>query len=63
MSEFNKSKQVTKLSDAFELTEEGKVVIKDPELYEAIRQAAGSGGKEEGFDPEGVKISVGVEIT
>lgn len=63
MSIESKSKQVSKISDALELTQDGKVILKDAELYEAIRQAEELGRGEEGISPDGIKISVGIEIT
>lgn len=46
------SKQVQKVTDVFELTEDGKVILKDAELFEAIRQAEDLGSGEKGFSPD-----------
>lgn len=40
------------ITDAFELTEDGKVILKDAELFEAIRQAEELGSSEEGLSPD-----------
>jgi hypothetical protein len=59
MSKESKSKVVSKITDAFELAEDGKVILKDAELFEAIRQAEVLGSEEESTD--GIKVSIEVK--
>jgi hypothetical protein len=58
MSEEFKNKQVKSIKDAFRLTEDGKVVIDDEGLAEAVRYAESPQGQEEGCCPIPIPIPV-----